>query len=101
MQRIHRYLSSFLLGAALVAPMTMLAGPQERAEERREERRERERRYYDRHHRDYHVWNSREDVAYRRWLEERRERNHREFYALRRNEQAEYWEWRHRHPDHD
>ena len=103
MQRIHRYLGSLLLGAALVAPMTITASPnsQERNEEKREEKREHERRYYDRDHKDYHVWNDREDGAYRRWLEEKHYQTHREFSKLKRREQSEYWEWRHAHPDND
>ena len=102
MLRIHRYLGSLLLGVTMVVPIVVTASPnpQDR-EERREERRERQRRYYDRNHRDYHVWNDREDGAYRRWLDEKHYRTRRRFYRLKRNEQSEYWEWRHRHPDND
>jgi len=87
----------------MVAPMVLTASPnsQGRQEERREERRERQRRYYDREHRDYHAWTVREDGAYRRWRVERHYRTHPAFYRLRRKERAEYWKWRHEHPDHD
>jgi hypothetical protein len=107
MQRFHRYLGSVLLSATLVAPLAVIASPkpqskEERKEEKREEKRERKRakRYYDRERHDYHVWDSREDAAYRRWwMEERREREMRDFARLRREQQLEYWRWRHIHPD--
>jgi hypothetical protein len=99
MPRIQRYLGSLLLGATMVAPMLMTASPnpQDRQEGRREESSERQRRYYDRDHKDYHVWNDREDGNYRRWSDERHYRTYRPFYKLKRKEQSEYWEWRHAH----
>lgn len=102
MQSIHRYLASLLLGATIVVPTVVTASPnpQDR-EERREERREREQRYYDRNHRDYHVWNDREDSAYRRWLAEKHYEARLRYNRMKRRQQAEYWEWRHRHPDDD
>ncbi len=103
MQRVHRYLSSILLGATLVAPMVVTASPnpQDTKAEKREEQRKREQRYYDRDHKDYHVWNDREDGAYRRWAEEKHYQTDRAFSKLKRNEQSEYWKWRHEHPDND
>lgn len=109
MQRIYRYLGPLVLGAALVGPMAVAATPrpQDRQEEKREEKREekherKERRYYDRDRKDYHVWNNRENEAYERWeREERREPSVRPFSKLNRREQAEYWNWRHQHPDND
>jgi hypothetical protein len=59
-----------------------------------------ERRYYDPAHRDYHVWNSREDQAYRRYLRERN-REYREYNAMKKREQRQYWNWRHEHHDDD
>jgi hypothetical protein len=83
-----------VLAAPAVVPLAS-ARPLERQEDRRAERR-----YYDRDHRDYHVWNNREDRAYRRYLEERHER-YREFGSLRARRQVEYWRWRHIHPEFD
>lgn len=102
MQRLRRYLASLLLGATIVVPITVTASPNPQdPEERREERRERERRYYDRNHRDYHVWNEREDRAYWRWLAEKHYEARLRYNRMRRRQRAEYWEWRHRHPDDD
>jgi hypothetical protein len=99
MRRIERYLGSLLLGATIFAPMAITAAPN--PQERQEERRQAERRYYDRDHKDYHVWNAREDGAYRRWSEERHYQAHRDFSQLKRKQQSEYWQWRHEHPDND
>jgi len=55
-------------------------------------------RYHDDHDGDYHQWNADEDRAYRRWLAE----NHRPFieFSIGGGEvQAQYWAWRHTHPD--
>jgi hypothetical protein len=80
---MRKYLSSWLLLAALVAPLGACAA-----------------RVYDQPRRDYHRWNSREDRAYREYLAERH-REYREFSRLDRREQEEYWEWRHSHLDRD
>ncbi len=55
-------------------------------------------RYHDDHDGDYHQWNADEDRAYRRWLAE----NHRPFIEFSiggGDVQAQYWAWRHSHPD--
>ena len=55
-------------------------------------------RVYDRDHKDYHNWDDREDKAYRGYLVE----NHQEYrpYAkMKRQDQSNYWTWRHAHPD--
>ena len=98
MQPIHRYLGSLLLGAAIFVPTVATATPNPQD---RDAQGEHQRRYYDREHRDYHVWNDREEGAFRRWAEEKHDQTHREFYRLKRSEQSEYWRWRHDHPDHD
>jgi hypothetical protein len=57
--------------------------------------------YYDRYGRDQHRWDRNEELAYRRYLAERRER-YRRFQRLNQNRQNDYWKWRHeRHDDHD
>jgi len=51
-------------------------------------------RIYDPYRRDYHVWDQREDRAYRAYLAER----HRSYVTYRRQRLAErraYWRWRH------
>lgn len=52
----------------------------------------------DEYHGDYHYWNDREERAYRMWLAERRY-EYREFSRLNKEEQRDYWNWRHNHPD--
>jgi len=98
MQRIHRYMGVFLVGATLIAPMALIAAsnPQDR-----EEKKEHQQRYYDRQHKDYHVWNKNEDGSFNRWKEEKHDQTNRSFGKMKRTEQSEYWNWRHEHPDND
>ena len=55
-------------------------------------------RLYDQDHADWHRWNGDEDHAYRSYLSENH-KDYREFSQLNRDEQAQYWNWRHSHPD--
>ena len=55
-------------------------------------------RVYDPAHADYHRWDHHEDVYYQRW-ETETHRDHQEFNKRRPDEQKEYWDWRHSHPD--
>jgi hypothetical protein len=91
MHRIHRYVSSLILAAALVAPTVVMATPTPQ---------EVQVRVYDRDHHDYHNWDEREDHVYRGYLAEQ----HRSYLAYERQKhsvQRNYWNWRHSHPDHD
>lgn len=107
MQRIHRYLGSLLLGATLVAPMAIQAAGNLQGDRlqayklRDDEKREKAaKRYYDRERKDYHEWNETENNAYRHWwMEERREREFRDLDRPKAAQRAEYWRWRHEHPD--
>jgi hypothetical protein len=55
-------------------------------------------RIYDQPHQDYHVWNDNENRAYQRYaLENHRDRAR--FSTLNSQQQGEYWNWRHDHPD--
>jgi hypothetical protein len=83
----NRSLASMLLAAAL-AMCTAEVGCAGRV------------RIYDTEHRDYHAWDGREDRAYRSYLGERHE-NYREYGKLDRDQQSDYWKWRHDHPDAD
>ena len=80
-------LSGFLFGAAFLAPVAMTADD------------DHERRYYDREGRDYHAYNNQEDRAYRAYLREQH-RDYREFRKVKRDQQRQYFRWRHEHPDH-
>lgn len=95
MQRTHRYLVSFLLGAALIAPVGL------QAKDREPNCQEKGRHgYYDRDRRECRDWDDHEDRAYQKWLESKRW-THREYSKLKAKQQSEYWKWRHEHPDDD
>ena len=95
MQRLHRCLVSFLLGAALIAPVGLQAkGREPNCQEKGRHG------YYDRDRRECRDWDDREDRAYQKWLESKRW-THREFSRLKAKQQSEYWKWRHEHPDDD
>ena len=79
---MRRYLTTLLLGAALCTPGVMHA-----------------KKYYDRDRHDYHEWNEHEERAYRHWLQEERRHEYHPWVKARRQEQMEYWRWRHAHPD--
>lgn len=53
-------------------------------------------RVYDSGHHDYHQWDSNENSYYQRW-EGETHRNHKNFQQRSRDEQNEYWNWRHQH----
>ena len=52
----------------------------------------------DRDHNDSHRWDDHENQAWRRFLSEKSRQDH-EFTKADKNEQSEYWNWRHSHPD--
>jgi len=97
MKRIYRYVGSFLLGVALIAPARITAD--ENKHENRGQEKKQQKQYYDRSHRDYHNWDDREDRAYQNWQQENHE--NRAFSRLNRRRQSTYWTWRHEHPDSD
>ena len=55
-------------------------------------------RVYDSEHKDYHNWDDHENAAWIRFQDENH-RKHHEFTKADKKEQAEYWNWRHSHPD--
>jgi hypothetical protein len=84
-----RWLSSLLLGAALISPL-ITTGCAERGYYR----------VYDPYYHDYHRWDDHETVYYNQWQTE----NHREnkdFRQRNKDEQKQYWDWRHSHGAHD
>jgi hypothetical protein len=54
-------------------------------------------RVYDEYHSDYHPWDRNEVVVYRQYWAGRNQ-PYREYNSLNRDEQREYWNWRHDHP---
>jgi len=87
---MHRFLilSAFALSAALIAPVVARA----------DDRNHQDKRYYDRQGKDYHTWNNNEDRAYRQYLGEQH-RDYRDFHRTNRNQQQQYFNWRHTHDD--
>ena len=55
-------------------------------------------RVYDEYHTDWHTWDHDEDGAYRNYWRERHE-TYRDYNRLNRDEQKDYWNWRHDHSD--
>jgi hypothetical protein len=88
---VKRFFSTFLLGIALLTPMALKADHDEKVKVK-------VKRYYDRDTRDWHEWNEREERAYRHYLEEKR-MSSRDWVRLNREQQREYWRWRHLHND--
>jgi hypothetical protein len=84
MFRIKGVLGPLVLGAAMIAPV-LTSGCSAHT------------RYYDEYHTDYHTWNSGEVGAYRVWIGERHY-EYRDYNRLSREQQQEYWNWRHEHP---
>jgi protein-tyrosine phosphatase len=89
MSRASHSLSTLLLGAALVCSLAGLACEHHYY------------RVYDPYYTDYHVWNNDEVTYYHRWADETHRDPNRDFRKLPKDEQKEYWTWRHNHGDHD
>src|SRR5689334_11920037 len=87
---IFRISTATLLGAALIAPVTMPAVL--KAAEHHDKT------YRDEERHDEHQWNSREDRAYRMWAKEKH-RKYQNFEKLKAEDQRAYWGWRHEHSD--
>lgn len=90
-RQISRCLSSVFLLAVLVAPGVATGCAVRGAYGVR---------VYDRDHGDCHEWDDHEDRTYRQYLGENHE-DYRDYSKLPRNEQRDYWNWRHSHPDSD
>jgi hypothetical protein len=79
----YRRFSTFLLTAALSAAVLM-GGCSANVGYRS----------YDPYYNDYHVWGNDEVVYYNHW-EHDTHRDHRDFRKRNKDEQKEYWNWRH------
>jgi len=95
---VYRYFKVVVLSAALVVPALMSAQDHDHMDRGRND--QQSRRYEDKAHSDSHEWNAGEDQAYRRYLQERHRKYH-DFTKAKKNEQSDYWNWRHSHPDND
>ena len=89
---MSRFWSTALLSAALMVPIAV-APSVLRAQDQKAGRS-----YHDKKNNDDHAWNGQEDKAYRIYAKQ----NHRkasEFSKLKDDDQQNYWNWRHDHPD--
>jgi len=83
-----RLISSLLLSAVFLLPL-IGAGCSGRVTYRA----------YDPYYHDYHRWDDHEQVYYRQWVVENHKPD-RDFRKLDRDDQKQYWDWRHSHEDH-
>ena len=88
MRRASHYLSSFILAAAIAAPVftTACGGPHYH-------------RAYDPYYHDYHQWGPDEQTYYSQWAVSVHIGD-RPYKKLNHDQQEQYWRWRHDH-DHD
>ena len=54
-------------------------------------------RVYDPYYSDYHVWDNNEVVYYQQWARETHHDEHADFRKLPKDDQKQYWDWRHSH----
>lgn len=83
--QLNRYISSLLCGAVLATAVVTsgCAGAVAVG-------------FNDPYYHDRHAWDNTEVGFYNRWTVETHRPANREFRRLKRNEQREYWEWRHK-----
>jgi hypothetical protein len=89
MKRKGLFLSSLFLGAALIAPMAIVANAAPQAVSVR---------VYDSGHKDYHNWDDNENRSYLTYRTAHPKYNV-TFSKTSRSQQRNYWTWRHSHPD--
>jgi hypothetical protein len=82
MIRLFRKLTPLVLAVALTSPIAMTGCADHT-------------RVYDPYYNDYHVWTG-ETVYYNQW-EHDTHRDHRDFNKRSKDEQKQYWDWRHSH----
>ena len=85
MPKLPKSLAALALSAALAAPL-LISGCAVHA------------RVYDPYYHDYHDWNG-ETVYYNQW-ETETHRQHQDFNKRSKDEQKQYWDWRHSHEQH-
>lgn len=91
MHHAHRYIASLFLTVVLAAPVSIMAAPvpQDASVQVR---------VYDKDHKDYHTWDDNENRAYGQYRSENPKVTL-DFSKSSKKQQADYWNWRHAHPD--
>jgi hypothetical protein len=90
-----RILTTIALAAALLIPTCVIAQDHDHDHDHN---RNQHQRYYDKHYRDYHEFDERENRAWHIYAEQQRRANWKWEQAKERQRQR-YWEWRHNHSD--
>ena len=85
MVRVRSCVISLLLSAAMVVPALTLGCGGNHV------------RVYDADHGDYHTWNNSETVYYQQWETENHS-DHKDFKVRSKDEQKQYFDWRHKQP---
>jgi hypothetical protein len=91
--RMRFRIPALILATTIAAPAVGLAAPQVQIGVTVGHR------VYDRDHRDYHVWDGRENRAYRQYLADRH-RRYVTYARQKRAQQSAYWQWRHEREEH-
>jgi hypothetical protein len=94
---VKLHLNMVLVGVGLLIAASASAQDRDRRNGSNEQQ---SRRYEDTAHHDSHEWNETETQAYRQYLQEHHRKYH-DFAKANKREQADYWGWRHDHPDTD
>ena len=102
MRHTSLILSSFLLTAGLMSPISARLHAATQDDRAREESKKEDskKRVYDRDHKDYHNWDDRENRSYEEFRRDHPKYNE-DFFKADSSQQSEYWKWRHEHPDRD
>jgi hypothetical protein len=98
MHSTYRYITSLFLAAVLAAPAAMAAPRPQDSRDR--DNNDHSGQVYDSGHKDYHNWNDNENQAWGRYESENHKKA-RDFSKVNKKQQAQYWNWRHSHPDGD
>lgn len=93
--REKRCLASVFLSVALIAPTGALVVQASDDGQHVQGQDAQENRVYDPAYKDYHVWDAREEEAYRRWLDQEHE-PYVYHGQLSEKTQRDYWKWRHK-----
>jgi hypothetical protein len=88
MNKTKRNFATLILAGAFVAPFAAAIPAAQEVKVK----------VYDSNHKDYHEWDDHENDAWVRFQGEKHWKTH-EFAKANKKEQAEYWDWRHSHPD--
>jgi hypothetical protein len=98
MKRLSQNLSSLLLLALFVLPVVTVGCSENRGYGYRYYD-STNNRYYDPYYNDYHYWTPGEQGYYNRYYVEN-QRQYRDLQRLNRDQQKQYWHWRHEQAEH-